>query len=110
MLVSLEEARRHLRVDDDDDDISLYLGAAEEAAIEFLNRRVYADADSLADAVLDGTAGESPMIVNKSVKAAILLILGDLYKHRENSTSSAVNEVSTTAKNLLQPYREQMGV
>lgn len=109
MLVSLDDARRHLRIDEDED-VSLYLGAAEEAAIEFLNRRVYADAQGLADAVLDGTAGDDPMLVNKSIQAAILLILGDLYKHRENTTNDPVHEVNTTAQALLMPYRVGMGV
>lgn len=109
MLVPLETAIRHLNADPDED-VSLYLGAAEEVAQEFLNRKVYADALTLADAILDGDAGEDPMIVNRSIQAAILLILGDLYKHRENSASDQVNAVPTDARTLLRPFREGMGV
>lgn len=41
------------------------------------------------------------------IKAATLMIVGDLYKHRETVTSDTVNAVpmSATVANLLQPFR-----
>lgn len=53
MLVDLATAQAHLRVDNDVEDalIELYLGAAEHAAIEYLNVAVYPDAGALASAI-----------------------------------------------------------
>ncbi len=95
-IVTLDEAKAHLRVDgpDDDADIALKLAAAEEAATGFLNRPVpWTDA-----------AGDL-VPVPTSVKAAILLILGDLYAAREGvAWGLAVAENPTLAR-LLLPYR-----
>ncbi|MDQ7970750.1 MAG: head-tail connector protein [Oxalicibacterium faecigallinarum] len=112
-LITPELAKLHLRVDGDDEDqlIALYTDAAEETAMEFINRTVYADADELADAVLAGTAGQDPMVVTKSIQAAILLILGDLYANREDTVvGTIVASLPRGAQALLQPYRVQMGV
>ncbi|WP_183027658.1 head-tail connector protein [Variovorax sp. UMC13] len=53
MLVSFEEARAHLRVDDcyPTEQIAPYLLAAERFAVEFLNRRLYASEAQRAEAV-----------------------------------------------------------
>lgn len=107
-LVTDEQARAHLRVDADED-ISLYLGAAEDAVRAFLGRNVYPDASALADAVLDGSAGEAPMVANKAIMAATLLFLGDLYRDRENSREGSQSAVPTGAYSLLQPYRIGLG-
>lgn len=108
-LVTEEQARLHLRVDADED-ISLYLGAAEDAVMAFLGRTVYADEVTLADAVLAGASGNDPMVANRAIQAAVLLFLGDLYKHRENSTNEHAYAVPTGAYSLLQPYRVGMGI
>lgn len=52
-LIDLPTARAHLRVEDDypEAQVALYLNAAERLVAEFLNRRIYADADLLATAV-----------------------------------------------------------
>ena len=52
-LVTIEQARQHCRVDSDDDQmLTLYGGAAEDAAQEFLNRRAYLGVAALGAAVL----------------------------------------------------------
>lgn len=57
-LITIEQARQHCRADGADDAmLELYGGAAEEAAQEFMNRKVFPDAASMAAAVLAGTAG-----------------------------------------------------
>lgn len=112
-LIDTELAKQHLRVDGDDEDllIGLYLDAAEEAAMEFMNRSVYTDVEALADAVLSGTAGEQPMVITKAITAGILLILGDLYANRENTIIGTISsELPRGANALLQPYRVNMGV
>ena len=53
MLIDLPTAKLHLRVDGSDEDVilALYIGAAEQSAMEFLNRKVYADQDALMAAI-----------------------------------------------------------
>lgn len=55
MLIDSPTAKLHLRVDGNDEDtiLAVYIGAAEAAAVEFLNRAVFADQGSL-DAALGG--------------------------------------------------------
>ncbi|ANN78913.1 head-tail connector protein [Bordetella flabilis] len=111
-LVTLEQAVAHLRTDSTED-ISIYLGAAEIAAMEFLNRRVYEDEPAMAAAVLAGKAGEDPMVVNDMIKAAILLLLGHLYRNREDVISgqtAAAVQLPMGSRALLQPYRIGMGI
>lgn len=102
-LVTLRQAKRHLRVyhDDDDDTISLYLGAAIASVQEYVDRIVYAvgGAPPSGD---DGTAIE----VTPAITAAILLLLGDLYENREADPESKGDAVLPRAvRALLAPYR-----
>ncbi len=110
MLVTDDQVRNHLRIDEGED-ISVYVGAAERLAVEFLNRNVYASAEALADAVADGTAGQNPMVVNDLIRAAILLTIGHLYANREDVVVGAsVAQLPMASQYLLQPYRACMGV
>lgn len=113
MLVSLDRARAHLRADDDypAEQIQIYLEAAEEQAQAFLNRNVYADADELATAVLNGTAGDDPIVVNKSIMAAVLLITGHLFANREDTIIGTIgSDLPMGSRTLLQPWRVGLGV
>lgn len=112
-LITLEQARAHCRADADDDALlELYGSASEGAAQQFLNRRVFPDADSMATAVLDGSGGIDPILVNDSIKAAVLLMLGHLYRTREDVQGSdgATVQVPMGAHSLLWPYRIGLGV
>lgn len=110
MLVTDEQVRNHLRIDAGED-VSVYVGAAERFAAEFLNRNVYETADAMAAAVLDGTAGEAPMVADDLIRAAVLLIAGHLYANREDVVVGAsVAELPMSSVYLLQPHRRQMGV
>lgn len=111
-LVPIETARQHLRLDGSDDDalVTLYLGAASDSAQEFLNRRVYPDAESMAAAVLDGSAGADPMLITDAIRAAILLILGHLYTNREDVGAVALAALPRGSLDLLTPYRVGWGV
>ncbi|MDX0014789.1 head-tail connector protein [Sinorhizobium meliloti] len=101
-LVDLATAKRHLRVlhSDDDAEIELYTSAAEDIVVEYLDRVVLPEGETLpAD---DDTA----MHVKPSIVAAILLMLGDLYENREadrEQKSDAVMPPSVRA--LLAPWR-----
>lgn len=96
-IVTLQEAKAHLRVDgtDDEADITLKLAAAEDQVVQFLNRPVpWADAEGNAVAV------------PASVKAAILLVLGDLYSLREGAVVGTIHAENPTVTLLLMPYRK----
>jgi hypothetical protein len=111
-LVTTEQALAHLRADSGED-ISVYLGAAELAAIAYLNRQVYATADDLAAAVLAGDAGGDPILVDDAIKAAILLTMGHLYRNREDvvaGPSAGALALPLGARALLQSKRIGLGV
>ena len=104
-IISLEQAKMHLRVDasDEDSHIALFIGAAQEQVEGYLNRKVYeAEAEAQPD-------DDRPMVANFSVRAAMLLIIGDLYASREDSTDS-VNRFPQASRRLLDPYRIGQGV
>ena len=112
-LVSAEQAIAHVRGEgvETTDSVALYLGAAERAALNFINRNVYKDAAALAAAVETGEAGEGAIVVDDAIRAAILLIFGHLYANREeNVTGTIVSDLKIGAKFLLQPYRLGMGI
>lgn len=107
-LVTLLEAKAHLRVthDFDDADIELKLRAAEEIAVLFLDRAVYPSADALAVAVAAGTVGPEPIVCNFMIRAGILLILGDLFANREDTvTGTIATQLPTGARQCLRPLR-----
>lgn len=54
----------------------------------------------------EGSPANDPQNVPSPIRAAILMVLGDLYEHRENTTvGNSVIELPLAAKMLLQPYR-----
>ncbi|WP_159913037.1 head-tail connector protein [Pantoea sp. 18069] len=110
-IVTLEQARLHLRVAGDSENslIAIYLSAAEATAAEFLNRNVYATQAELEAAAEPPEA--MPIVINGAVQAAVLLILGHLYANRENSAIGvSAQELPMGAHSLLQPYRIGLGV
>ena len=112
-LVTLSQAKRHLRIDidfqDDDDDIALKLAAATEQAVRYLDRPVYSTPDALHAAIEAGTAGDDPIVCTDMIRAGILLILGDLYTNREDVMTGTVTQLPTGAAACLRPMR-RMGV
>lgn len=109
-LVSLEQAKAHLRVvsDVEDADIALKLSAATERAVRFLDRDVYADQQTLDAAVSAGSAGPEPIVCTDMIRAGILLVLGDLYTNREDVvTGTIATQLPTGARACLQPLRRR---
>lgn len=109
-LVTLLQAKEHLRVTsaDEDADITLKLSAATEQALHYLDRAVYADQPALDAAVTAGQAGPDPIVCTDLIRAGILLILGDLYANREDViTGPAATQLPTGALACLRLLRRQ---
>ncbi|MEN5305313.1 head-tail connector protein [Pseudomonas sp. TWI628] len=111
-VISLDIARHHLRDPDDNDEyLELLIEAAEGQAMDYLNRRFYADQQALDEAVAADDAGESPMVCNKQIKAACLLILGHLYANREDVVIGTIaTELPKGSVALLTPHRIGWGI
>ena len=111
MLLDLATAKLHLRVDDAAEDalIGVYVLAAEEFAMQFLGRTVYATQLALDTAA--EVAPASPIVLNAAIQAALLLIVGHLYANREDVLAGvSVAQLPNGSQYLMQPYRSGMGV
>lgn len=111
MLLDLATVKLHLRVTepDEDDLIGVYALAAEEFAMQFLGRNVYATQLALDTAA--EVAPASPIVINAAIQAALLLIVGHLYANREDVVVGvSATQLPNGAQYLLQPYRTGMGV
>ncbi|WP_028605316.1 head-tail connector protein [Ottowia thiooxydans] len=86
-MVTLEEAKNHIRVDQDEDDAAILamIDAAEAAALDYL------DLDELPDAA--------------PVHAAVLMLVGSLYTRRESQSDGPIVENRLFTR-LLDPYRK----
>ncbi|HCN72090.1 MAG TPA: hypothetical protein DIS96_10370 [Pusillimonas sp.] len=153
MILTIEKARAHCRVDGDypADQLTPYMEAAERFVIDYLNRAVYADQSTL-DTAQDGLPGSmatafddyeasieaakaidncgqrqtmidlasekyrrvqretwlviNGMVVNKTIEAAMLLVLGNLFANRESDLVGVSGEkLPTGVHDLLRPYR-----
>jgi len=111
-VISMTIARHHLRDPDDDDAyLELLIEAAEGQAMDYLNRRFYVDQRAMDEAVATGEAGEAPMVCNKQIKAACLLILGHLYANREDVViGTTATDLPKGSLALLTPHRIGWGV
>lgn len=90
-IITLTEAKSHLRVTDTAEDtlIQLYIDAATEHISNYID------------------TPNPPQ--NAAVKAAALLIVGGLYENRESENVVKIEE-NPAVKRLLFPYRERLGV
>ena len=95
--IELPEVKIHLRV----------LHARDDSYIELLTKAAFENIENFIDRPLielKDDAGEIP----SSLKAAALLIVGDLYSNRSNVVGTIV-AVNPTTQRLMLPYRK-MGV
>lgn len=97
-ILTLAEAKIHLRVDQSTEDttIQIYIDAATEYVENFLNRQVPG-------------MNESPQYIPSSIKSAALLIVGDLYENREGAGEKDIKE-NPAVMRLLYPYRVGIGI
>lgn len=93
--INLEEAKQHLIIDDsfiaDDEYILALIDVAEDAVSKNINISL----DSLS------VGGEIP----PAVKAAILLLVGNLYANREPVSFASANKVPYTFDYLISLYK-----
>ncbi|ACA90465.1 head-tail connector protein [Burkholderia orbicola] len=91
-MVTLNEAKLHLRIvrDDEDEMIQTYILAATAAVSDYLN------------------LSQLPDPIPAPVRAAVLLQVGDLYENREAQGQGAISQFfpNPTFERLLNPYRE----
>lgn len=91
VLINLSEAKNHLKVDssDEDDLIQAYINAS----IDYIGM----------------TLNDVNFPPAGSIKAAALLIVGDLYENRE---AAGVKEIkpNPAVMNLIYPYRKGIGI
>ena len=113
-IVTLAQAKEHLRVrhDHEDSDIQLKLNAATRMAIVYLDRDVYKSQDELDAAIAAGVARTYPLLTTdddmEMVLAGILLLLADLYANREETvTGTIATQLPTGARSCLRPLRRQ---
>lgn len=112
MLVSLEEAKKHIRVDHDDEDaeITLYLKAASAAVINYLKTYAERYFDSNSDIIEDSNGIVSD--VGFEVQAATLLMVGYLYRLRDDNDNSSFRasfefgQLPIPVISLLYPLRD----
>lgn len=111
-LIPVEDAMLHVRAEEADRPlVQLYLNAAEDSAVQYLGRNVFADQATLDAAVEGGTAGDDPIVLNPSITAACLLLAGHLYANREDVVAGvSVAQIPMGSQFLLMPYRVNMGV
>ena len=106
MLIDLDVAKKHLRIDHSDEDtlIQLYIDAAQEQIESHLQLRVQDVPADPAEPAPDGFVR-----TNAALQAAALLTVAHLYEHRESVTEGAAIELPMGYWSLIQPYR-LMGV
>lgn len=111
-VIDIEVGMQHLRAEAEDQSlVQRYLDAAEDSAMQYLQRRFYVDNAALEQAVLNGTAGRDPMLITPSILAACLLILGHFYDNRIDVFSdSGRTDLPTGSRSLLAPFRVALGV
>ncbi|HMU15817.1 MAG TPA: head-tail connector protein [Thauera aminoaromatica] len=98
IFTTLDEAKEHLRVQIDTDDllIEAYIEAAEAHVLDFLNLTEYE---------LLGSPGTRPA----PLRVATLMIVADLYENREAQVDFEIR-ANPAVERLLFPYRVNLGV
>ncbi len=89
MLVTLQEASDHLRLDSDADeaDVLLKIRAASAAVRRYLKDASPYERDSNGDVAVDSNGDPEVLF---EVRAAVLLMLGELYKNREGEQGGEI--------------------
>lgn len=107
MLVTLEEAKYHLRIDDssgaDDLDLELKIRGASAAVLRYIDaEQPFLDSSG---APIDDSSGAS--LLPDDIRIATLLLIGDFYKEREGESNAnwEYGFLPRSVLSLLYPYR-----
>jgi hypothetical protein len=100
-LITLAQAKRHIRVDgsDDDTDIAEKIEEASHIVLDYLK---------VDDSMWQDSTG-APLDVPGTVQAAVKIVFGNLYAYREGGSESSfrvIEPLGDTVKNLLARYRD----
>ena len=100
-VLTLTEIKAHLRIDDAVQDAQLQSlsEAAEDYAAQYLGRTLPWQ---------DSQGADVP--VPASIRAALLLIIGDLYENREGQIVGTITADNPTVERLLHFYRVGLGI
>lgn len=108
MLVSLDQAKQHLRVDtsDDDGDIALKIHAASGAVLNYIKSGPDNFLDSSGEVIVDSS--DNPIGIPFEVQAATLLLVGYFYKDRDGDPDKAyeMGYLPKPVTALLYPFRD----
>lgn len=98
-VITLQQAKDHLRVSHTDEDDYIWLLC--QAVYEYIEH--YLDGS-------DYMSGDSPAVYPFSIKAAAQILVAELYEHREQQVTGTIIEENPTALRLLYPYRQNIGI
>lgn len=103
MIITLEEAKKHLNIDpeftDDDDYIVSLIHTAEAMVLHHLDYKDYSDLMAYLD------VEEVPMPVIHACK----LLIGNLYMNRESVSPVAMTNIPQSFEYLLATYKNRVG-
>lgn len=97
-IITLSEAKSHLRVTSNDEDtlISLFVKSATAEIENYINRDI---------PVVTGTTATYPA----PIKAAALLLVSDLFENRDGASDKELIQ-NPAIQRLLYPYRDGLGI
>ena len=102
MILTVDEVKTHLRIEDDDEDeyIASLIAQAQAAAEDFC--RAPLDARTETDA--DGTERTVPP--PEPARLAVLLMVSHYFENRDNPERAVYGTMRIAFENLLYPYRD----
>ncbi|MTI12636.1 head-tail connector protein [Sansalvadorimonas verongulae] len=97
--LTIEQIKQQCRIEHDEEDslLEFYGRAAESVVVKDLNRNVYTSA--VPD---DDSTG---IVISEDIKAAMLLMVAQLYENREVTSELTMKEVPMAYDYLLGSYR-----
>ena len=97
MILSVDEVKEHLRIEDDDEDeyIAGLIRQAQATAEDFC--RVSFDAFDI-----EGDSSSAP----EPVRLAVLLMVSHYFENRDNPERAVYGTMRIAVENLLYPYRD----
>ena len=103
MLLTLEEIKHQLRLEEDyneeDEHLTMLGKAAQARTVSFLNRTLYSESAGVPDTDPNG------MIMTDDIRLAILFLITHFYENRSTVSEVDMAEMPLSFKWLVGPYR-----